>query len=492
MNDAFIEISALGRSAYLGQLYDAKNSQLLPGFSLYGAEALKTPRKTTIESTTFKLQEVKNFSDRAKSLDISAQLSVTIMGGAITISGGGSYLSKQVDTSESYTAAAIAKYRKGSESLDLVELQGKIALPDETLAKTRATHVVTSITYGANIVGTLTQKSTNKEDTKEIKGNFSLEAFKGLGKAFSAEGKAELSVDEKEKIKSYNLDVELVTDIKLGDEKLPTEPVAMLELIVKSPSLVGTGVPCEIQLTPLSMLVSKIPSYRELAEADLIDIRTTYDTILKLENSRLWLRDSVETHSEIFPTFAEGIRIRTVDVTKLVQRARGKLREYLEKYRSAAQGTEVEAAGATVKSPTDDFITEINTEFAAAVTSYEDDREEWRKYEDRMAAADRHGFPVIGVSAIGGKMNRVDKGMLAAILVPKDVNWEALMNLYGDLGVDIRQWRASIDKAPEGDDDSKAFVTQYITIYTDPLRKKTFESFDDSAGTLKNALETAE
>ncbi|KAF8320490.1 hypothetical protein DL93DRAFT_1851798 [Clavulina sp. PMI_390] len=487
MNDSVIEINALGRSAYLGQLYNATKSELLPGFSLYKADAIK-PRATNTEQTRFKIEQVKSFSDRAKTLDISAHLYVTILSGAIPISGGGSYLSKQQDTSESHTVAAIAKFRKGSCSLDLLDLQEKIALPDETLARTRATHVVTSIAYGANIVGTLTQKSLSKSDKTGVQGNFSVELFKDLSNLVSGEGRVELSKKNKELIKTYNLDVELMTDIKLGDEKMPADPAGMLELVMKSPSLVGDGVPCEIQLMPLSMLRSNIPSFRELAEADLIDISTTYDEILKLENNRLWLRDRVEEFSEIFSTFADGVRARTVTVTKLVQEARAKLREYLVKYRSSGGASDDDFPTGT----TDDFLSQVTAKFTDAIIAYEDDLDQWRKFKDCLDAAQSHGFPIMNVAAIGGKMNQVGRGMLAVVLVPKAANWGALMNLYSGLSVDIRQWRTSIEKASQGEDSSNASVTQYITIYADPLRRKTLRSFDDEAGTLKAALDRAE
>jgi hypothetical protein len=104
---------------------------------------------------------------------------------------------------------------------------------------------------------------------------------------------------------------------------------------------------------------------------------------------------------------------------------------------------------------------------------------------------ERYGFPVIGVSA---KMDHPGKGMLAAVLVPDNANWgdahQALMGLYGDLAVDIRQWRQSIDKKPEGEDDGTGSMTEYVSIYADPMRDVTLESLDNT-GTLKNALEDA-
>lgn len=74
------------------------------------------------------------------------------------------------------------------------------------------------------------------------------------------------------------------------------------------------------------------------------------------------------------------------------------------------------------------------------------------------------------------------------------VNWEALINICADLGIDLRQWRESVDNVSDsaGEEDAKKeFVTQCITIYADPKGKATIESFDDEGGTLRNALKHA-
>ncbi|KAJ6594418.1 hypothetical protein B0H19DRAFT_1205591 [Mycena capillaripes] len=483
MNDRFLTIDNLGRNSYLGQLYDAKTSTLLPSFSLYKSDDIK-PRKADAKNVKIEVHKIRSFSDRANSLDVSAQLSVSILCGAISVSGSGSYLKSKQDTSESNTVAIVAQYRTTSHSFDPNELDGKIVMSASLLARTRATHVVTSVTYGANVVGTLTQKSTNTADTKEIKGNFSREMFKRLKSLFSAEGKAEFTSEEKEEIKAYNLDVKLAADINLGDREVPTDPASMFDLVKKSASLVGEGIPCEVQLTPLTILMSDIPTYRELAEADLINISTVYGRILKFENSRGWLHDVVSARAELFPTFAERICTNTVDV--IVQQARDELRAYLTKYRSATSDAEQER----VEKP-GDFSNKIKAQFQAELAKCEADKQEWRQCQDLLSAAEYHGFPLIGVSALSGKMNRVDKGMLAAVLVPGNVNWDALKNLYGDIGVDIRQWCFSIDKDPEGQEDETAPVADYVSIYADPARDATLESLDDRAGTLKNALKVA-
>jgi hypothetical protein len=482
MDDGFLEIKPLGRPCYLGQLYDAKTSSLLPGFSLFKPGDIE-PRKTNINSTKLSFTEVKSLSDRASSLDVSAELSISILSGAISVAGGGSYLNNKQDTSESITVAAIAQYRTTSKSLDLNKLLAKMDIDPKILAKTRATHVVAGIVYGGNIVGTLTQKSTNKVDNSEIEGNFSIEVFKTIGQWLSAGVNATLTVEETEKLNRFNLDICLSADFTLKDDSAPIDAISMIKVVKKSAKLVGDGVPCEVSLIPLSMLADDIPGFRELAKADLIDFMDLYDRILKLENSRAWLRDTVEARSEIFPTLTGGIRGRTIKTTKLVHDARDKLRKYLHRYRS--ESTDIESPP--------HFIEKVAAGFNTAMAEYEKDKDEWRRYQDRLAAAEQHGFPILGVSAVGSKMSRVNKGMLAVILVPENAKWKSLMDLYGDLAVDIRQWRASIDKPPEGKegDNLNGPETAYVSIYADPLRDTTLESLDDEAGTLKSALASA-
>jgi len=480
MEDRVLEIKALGRPCYPGQLYDATTSSLLPGFSLFKDSDIKL-RTNNINSTKFEFTEVNSLSDRASSLDVSTELSVSILSGAFSVGGSGAYLSNKQDTTESTTVAAISQYRTMSQSLDLNALRNMVDIEQETLAKICATHVVTSIAYGGNIVGTLTQKSTNKADNTKIKSNFSIEVFKSLGQSLAAGAKTTLTVEERKKIHSFNLHIDLCADFPLEKNSAPTDPVSVME-VMKSARLVGNGVPCEIFLTPLTILLEKTPSFRELAKADLVDIMDLYDRILKLENSRAWLRDAVEARSGIFPTFTGDIRDRTIKTTKLVQDARDNLRRYLQQYRSESTN---------IESPTQ-FVKNVAARFNTAMEEYERDKDEWRRYQDRLAAAEHHGFPILGVTAVGNKMSRVDKGMLAAILVPENANWKALVDLYGDLALDIRQWRTSLDKHSQGNDDGpKGPDTTYVSIYADPLHDTTLESLDDEAGTLKSALASA-
>ena len=72
-----------------------------------------------VNSTKFEFTEVNSLSDRASSLYVSAELTVSILSGAFSVGGSGAYTSNKQGTSESTTVATIARYRTASKSLDL-------------------------------------------------------------------------------------------------------------------------------------------------------------------------------------------------------------------------------------------------------------------------------------------------------------------------------------------------------------------------------------
>ncbi|KAK7458147.1 hypothetical protein VKT23_010055 [Stygiomarasmius scandens] len=478
-------IQALGRGAYLAQLYDARTGTLISGFRLFQAnEITKNSHTVALNTSNISHKEVKSISDRSSSLDISAQLEVSILGGLITIGGSGSYLNSKEDTSESNTVACIAQYRTRSETLEVNSLRSLQSIDKDEQAKIGATHFVASITYGGNVVGTLTQKSANKNDNTNIKGSFSLDVFKGLGKAFSVSATAELSLEEKEKINSYNLDVKLVGDVSFRDQDAPTSPADLITLFKKSGKLVGEGIPCEIDLLPISMLQSNIPTYRELDSAELTQISGVYSRIMKLENSRTWLTGMVEEKEELFPSFFNQVRDRGVTVSQLVETARGKLRKYLAAYRGAEEGIETPSA----------FTDGIEKNFVKAAQDYEEDLATWRDYQERLRAAEQNSFPGVSISQLTSKMNRADKAVIAVILVPEQVKFVDLLNTYRVLAADIRQWRTSIDEQKkEGSNDpaDKPAPTEYMSLYADTLRDAPLLRLDDSTNSLKTALDNA-
>jgi hypothetical protein len=481
-----LEVNALGRPCELGQLYDSRTGQFLSGLFLF-RPALIQPRVAVAKSTNSSILEVKNFSDRAATLDVSASLSLSILCGMVTVNGTASYLSASQDTAESATLAAIAKFRTCTKSFDILELMDNASITTERALELNATHVVTSITYGGNVVATLTSKSSLKEKESKVSGGkLSLEIMEDFKAIFKLGATGSLGSLEREKLTSSNLEVRLAADIRLGEEdEMPTDPLAMIQLMKRSHTLVGEGVPCEVRLMPLQQLGHSFPRFREFSEADLSSFRDTYDRIFVLNNNRKWLCDAAETRGAFFPTFAALVRARSVGVSNLVHVARDRLRGYMHRYRSA---------DGIVEEPAD-FIESTNTAVAAATREYAEDRKTWRILEARLSTAEEHGLPFIQVCDVARNMSRValHTSVIAVGLVPEEVQWTAMVDLYGDVMVDIRKWRQSVEQgaAHEGEAVNVVGKTEWMSVYLDPLCDETLLRLDDKAETVKKAVQLA-
>ena len=229
-----LEIKALERPIQLGQLYDATASTFRNEFLFNRAKAAATIKTVPKRSTDFEYKEVKSLEDRAHTLQISASISASILSGAISIGGYGSYLDRSKDSSQSTTVAAVVRIRTEHAYLDTQGLHDAVRLDEEDIEYIGATHVVTGITYGGNAVGNITEKITAADSQTETKGTFSLEVFKDMAKAFSFKGKAELSAKHRSQIDGYNVNVNYMSDFKFSDP-LPTKPTDLIELIRKSP-----------------------------------------------------------------------------------------------------------------------------------------------------------------------------------------------------------------------------------------------------------------
>ena len=484
-----LAVQALGRPSYLGQLYDATTSTFISGFSfIHRQDVTSASIVTPVSSTIVDFKEIRSMMDRARSLDLSASLSLSILGGAIDLRGMGSYLENKHESDESNTVAMLVRIRTVNSTLDLNRLRGMQAMNTEELAATRATHVVTSITYGGNIIGTATQHSDASSSNDILEGKFNLQVFKGVGKLFGVTGEASVDEREREKLEKYNLHVRLDGDFQPpSDEALPTTAVELLQIMKKSMSFIrGDGVPCDITLTPLQWFHSSIPTFRDLQDADLRSLNELYDRILSLDNNRTWLTRSVEEHHAIFPSFVDACRKNSNVVGGLVSQARQALRLFLQRYRSGVDDTARPA----------DFQREMSSRFAEEITRYEADREKWLVMVEWMRAGRHHGFPLVPISEVRSRLNRADTGAVALVIVPDSVQFSAMLQTYRVLARDIRTWQSTRSRDPQAGTRGTASrpdsgETQYFSVYADPRGDEQLKKLDDSTSSVVRALNTA-
>ncbi|KAF9464253.1 hypothetical protein BDZ94DRAFT_503933 [Collybia nuda] len=474
-----LEVQALGRPCVLGQLYNATTSKFMNEHLFYANKV--TPVSTPHQTEESFLVEVKSLEDRAKTLDVSASLSVSIMGGAITISGYGGYLNRNEDSTNSHTISMVYRGRTRKEHLNVQSMQGAVAMNPNEIKLTQATHVVTAITYGGNAVGTLTEKDSKHLSTTDIKGGFSLEILKGLGKAFSAEGKADLKMEDKEIINNYNLEVRLIAEFMNGQDESPTNAVDLITTVKKAKEKVGTGVPCEVVLTPLTRFGDGSLSsvFRELAEAELKSISSFYDQLVDLNGGRSYLLSFHETsHSSLFPSFIARCRARSDAVDELMRKARKELGEYLVAYRNGTENKSAEA-----------FLSQNRPVFTDEKTKYEEDVLESNTLLAKFDAATKHNFPLIPASKLRTEMDRDDKATVALVVVPESVRSVNLLNTYRVLADDIRKWRITEDEKRSKDVTGTTATTVYYSIYADPKCDTEFLLLDGMNNSIKTALD---
>lgn len=475
-----LEIKALERPVQLGQLYDATASAFRNEFLFDPEKAAATIKKIPKKSTDFEYKEVRSLEDRAHTLQISASISVSILSGAISIGGYGSYLDRSKDNIHSTTVAAVARIRTEHRYLDTQGLHDAVRLDEDDIEYIGATHVVTGITYGGNAVGNITEKIRAEDSQTKKKGSFNLEVFKDIAKAFSTKGKAELSAEERSRIGEYNVNVNYMSDFKSSDP-LPTKPTDLIDLIRKSPKLIGSGVPCDIILTPLSRFnkVNVVTKFRELEDADLKAIIDFCNRIVNLQIDRRYILDQLENnYKSLFPTLLAECRKRKNEVDMIVIETRTELRQFLEAYRSNSCDDD--------NSTADDFIRRYQPRFDAEQERY---KVNWATFEDlleKKRAADDHQFKLTNVAHLRGEMNRPDGATIALVLIPQVVGTIPLFNMYRLCAGAVRKWQA---EKPMRRDDGSTIPTVYYSLFIDPLIIDDFVKLDDSQ-TLQTAVET--
>ncbi|KAJ7833057.1 hypothetical protein B0H14DRAFT_3711535 [Mycena olivaceomarginata] len=104
---------------------------------------------------------------------------------------------------------------------------------------------------------------------------------------------------------------------------------------------------------------------------------------------------------------------------------------------------------------------------------YAEDRGTWRMLEACLSTAEEHGLPFIPVCDVVRNMSRVGlhTSVIAVVLVPEEVQWAAMVDLYGDVAVDIRKWRQPVEEgaAHKGEAVNVVGKTKWILVYLDPL-----------------------
>lgn len=123
---------------------------------------------TLMPKTEVSYKLVKTAKDRAHLLNVFVSVSVSILRGTITLKGFGSYLDRSDSSEESTTVTGVLRARTVHKRLDISDLglQASVALDPAQIKNLGATHVVTGITYGGTLLGSLLRPSRKRLQIK--------------------------------------------------------------------------------------------------------------------------------------------------------------------------------------------------------------------------------------------------------------------------------------------------------------------------------------
>jgi hypothetical protein len=184
--DRPISRQALGRTAFLGSLYDATTDEFCERTIINDdipAVAIRHVDENHGESSyEFDTSQ----SKKLRKLNVDVSLSLSVLGGLVKSAGAsGSYLHTQNKTSQTVEATFIHRAIIRTEALNVSHKELKSRIEPTALRHKNATHVVTSIRWGADVFAHFEAKSTSEESKHNAKVGLKLELNKLLSQFIS-------------------------------------------------------------------------------------------------------------------------------------------------------------------------------------------------------------------------------------------------------------------------------------------------------------------
>jgi hypothetical protein len=300
---------ALGRYEELGSLFDARTDDFI-GAKLFNKRVDKNASYySTIKSTPSKYEYInkESYENKFSKLNIDGELKVSILLDMITLGGSGKYLKSNKDAQKSNKFTIISNNQTRIEKINFYDDQINDLVSDKALNNTNATHVVTGIIWGANIIVSIEYDNAEKQDNKEINGNFNAYCDKIKG-VLSLGGKVGADFNEGLKISEKNLKINIDCDIEITEPTSIKEALNLIksfkENIAKTND--GDGIPLEYILQPINKQVfPALEGIRYILFLDESTINYIQNIFEKLLQKKQTLKDNLndlEIYNSYIPT----------------------------------------------------------------------------------------------------------------------------------------------------------------------------------------------
>ncbi|XP_042561307.1 stonustoxin subunit beta-like [Clupea harengus] len=263
-------VSALSRPLDLGMLYNVRNDRLIPGFTLWKTEDIKS--KTHVRphhNTWLQVAMSESLSEKTSLLDVSASLKASFLCGLVEVGGSAKYLNKK--TSSSRHCSVTLGYHVTTEFKELMISELETPKP-ELFDKTDATHVVSAVLYGADALMEFQEMASDDSKKQEIQGNLTVMIKKIPSIEISGDGSLKMDDEDKKKVKNFSC--KFHGDFYL--KELPSTYEEAVKVYKELPSLLGekweNAVPVKVWLYPLSKLTNTESKLKKMISERLVSL----------------------------------------------------------------------------------------------------------------------------------------------------------------------------------------------------------------------------
>ncbi|KAI7976285.1 hypothetical protein EIK77_010758 [Talaromyces pinophilus] len=253
-----LERPALGETASLGSLYDARTDNFI-GLSLLKGPPPENAVRTTDNHTTHSSFSTRDtYKDKFDNMRIGGDLSASFLAGLVTVGGSGRYLADKRESNLVIQASLHHHLTTVNEELDLDSSEIREQISFEGLSPGAntdiATHVVTKISWGARNIVTAKREISRTEKRDEVMGQLR-GAFKPLTIAVNGKGELDSGLGDTNDV----FEITVHGDVFADAEPPPTNFKDTFQFIKNIPRYIasangGKGMPLTYTLLPLQMI----------------------------------------------------------------------------------------------------------------------------------------------------------------------------------------------------------------------------------------------
>ncbi|KAI9007834.1 hypothetical protein DFJ74DRAFT_712071 [Hyaloraphidium curvatum] len=170
-----LKVPVLGDAlCVLGTPYDARTDQFIPGVTLWDPQALVGVTDVPGADESHELFSGDTFDDVCNSLDISAAVKGSFMGGLVSVSGSANYMRREKSNSRTARVTFRHKLRTGFQMLNMSQLGANRIAHGQVFDHGVATHVVVGLAKGTDAFLDFQHTVAAGEDVATVQGNLQI------------------------------------------------------------------------------------------------------------------------------------------------------------------------------------------------------------------------------------------------------------------------------------------------------------------------------